>query len=64
MRAVQAAIDDAKSVIRTPWLSRTQWLERYVGLDMTKLSEMTERPKNDEWMLQFPTKSIRTTTEN
>ena len=42
MRAVQAAIDDAKSVVRTPWLARTQWLERYVGVDMVKLVEMTE----------------------
>ena len=51
IRTVQAAIDDAKSVIRTPWLARTQWLERYVGIDMVKLVEMTERPKTEEWML-------------
>ena len=42
IRTVQAAIDDAKSILRTPWLARTQWLERYVGVDMVQLSEMTE----------------------
>ncbi len=51
MKAMQAAIDDAKSIVRTPWLARTQWLERYVGVDMVKLAEMTERPRNEEWML-------------
>ena len=53
IRTVQAAIDDAKSVVRTPWLARTQWLERYVGVDMVKLVEMTERPKTEEWMLNI-----------
>jgi len=48
---VQDAIDDVKSVVRTPWLARTQWLERYVGVDMVKLVEMTERPKTEKWML-------------
>ena len=51
IRTVQAAIDDAKSILRTPWRARTQWLERYVGVDMVQLSEMIDRPKTEEWML-------------
>ena len=51
MKTIQIAIDKAKSVVGTPWLARTQWLERYVGVDMEKLVEIMEQPKNEEWML-------------
>lgn len=51
LKASQTRLDEhTKSVIRTPWLARTRWLERFVGVNMLELSELSEKPKEDGWV--------------
>jgi hypothetical protein len=54
LRAEQTEIDDKLTVVLTPWLRRTGWMERYKGMDMQHLSKMTDKPKSGEWMFSTP----------
>jgi hypothetical protein len=38
-------IGDSLLAVRTPWLAYTKWLERFVGQNMGRLTELTEKPK-------------------
>jgi hypothetical protein len=50
-RAIQTMMDDSLTVVRTPWLAKTKWLERYEGVDMSKLADMIEKPKvKTDWL--------------
>jgi len=55
VKGVQHALGDKQSVVRTPWLARTGWLERYVNQDMLELYELMEKPRKDDeqWLLEI-----------
>ena len=46
-------MDGKKSVVRTPWLARTGWLERFTGINMSTLYRLTEKPQEDEWLWEI-----------
>jgi Orsellinic acid/F9775 biosynthesis cluster protein D len=45
------AIDDNKLSIRTPWLNATKWMDRFAGINMEKLMELTEKPPSKDQFL-------------
>jgi len=50
LRSNQVAIDTLS--VRTPWLNRTKWQDRFAGKDMTALVKLGEKPDPSEaWML-------------
>ena len=52
IRSTQVAIDTLS--VRTPWLKRTKWQDRFAGKDMTSLVELGEKPGQGEtWLLEL-----------
>jgi hypothetical protein len=52
VRSTQAAVDDKTLSVRTPWLNRTKWQDRFAGKDMTTLAKLAEKPDQSEaWLL-------------
>ena len=45
------AIGDNKLSVRTPWLNATKWMDRFVGINMEKLMELTEKPQSKDQFL-------------
>jgi len=54
LKQAQIGLDEKAGVVRTPWLTRTRWMERYEGMDMEELYKLTDKPnlgEEEEWML-------------
>jgi len=44
VRSGQAVVDDNTLSVRTPWLNRTKWQDRFAGKDMSTLVRLSEKP--------------------
>jgi hypothetical protein len=55
---VHQSIGDNKLSVRTPWLGATKWLERFVGANMTTLSELAGNAKGKRDYLSVVEKEI------
>ena len=54
VRSAQAAVDDNTLSVRTPWLNRTKWQDRFAGKDMSILIKMCDKPNQSEaWLLDL-----------
>ena len=54
VRSMQVAMDESSLSVRTPWLNRTKWQDRFAGKDMSMLLQMTEKPNQSEaWLLDL-----------
>ena len=52
VRSGQAVVDDNTLSVRTPWLNRTKWQDRFAGKDMSTLVRLSEKPQqNEAWLV-------------
>ena len=52
VRSGQAVVDDNTLSVRTPWLNRTKWQDRFAGKDMSTLVRLSDKPQqNEAWLV-------------